>query len=240
MEEWNEYGELKEHVNRGAVAPAVATPSSTPSTPSKTVPSTETTSKVRFTAETPTKASQSAATGNPLTVAMRQAGAEAAKKASDTKSKERAKILGVLQPSTSTEKKVDDPTASGLPLSSGTTETASVIASETGSTNTKSTADDIKTPEPLTKLRQDSRSSDKGGSGSSGIVHEGSQVLPEVNESSEQRGSADTPADQGLGGENSDSKIKPVEVSDKGKQEVEEQEIIKAGEKIAGESNPGS
>lgn len=249
MEEWNEYGELKEHVSPGAMAPAVATPSSTPSTPSKTEPSVETPSKVRFTTETPTKASQSAATGSPLTIAMRQAGAEAAKKASDTKSQAKAKILGVSQASNDTAKKVENSSAPGLPPSvllppSGTMEAPSTSAPEIGSTTTKSTEDDVETTKLLTKPRQDSESSGKGNPSSVGIVQSGSQVLPEVNESlKKQKGSSDTPshvADRGSEGGDDDPKILSNEASDKEKHQIEEREVIKADGEITEGCSPES
>lgn len=244
MEEWNEYGELKEHVSPGAVAPAMATPSSTPSTPSKAPPSIETPSKVRFTAETPTKASQSAATSSPLTIAMRQAGVEAAKKASDAKSQARAKVLGVSQASNDTAKKVDNSTAAGLPPPSGITEAASAIVPETGSTTAKSTADDAETSESLTEPTQDSGSAGKGDSDPDSIVQSGSHVLPKVNESLKQERSSDTlpnAGDRGLEGENSDPKIvSSGEASNDGKPRIEEQEAVKAEGETTGGSNPGS
>lgn len=242
MEEWNEYGELKEHVSPGAASPAVATPSSTPSTPSKIAPSAETSSKVRFTAETPTKATQPTATGSPLTLAMRQAGAEAAKKASDTKSQSRAKVLGGSQASNSTARKVDNSTAPEPPPPSSL-DAASAIAPEIGSTTTNSTADDAETTEVLTKIIQASGLSGKGESGSDGIVQNGSQDLPGANESSEQRKSSDTlsqAADRDLEGENSDPKTTSREATGEGKLKIEEQEVIKTKKETTGSSNSGS
>ena len=243
MEEWNEYGELKEHVSPGAVAPTVTTTLSTPSTPSKPAPSSESPSKVRFTAETPTKASQAAATGSPRTIAMRQAGAEAAKKASDTKSQARAKILGDSQVSDGIAKKLDSSTTPGLPPPSGTTEAADAISPETVSTTTKFTADDAKTTEPLTELRQNLGSSGKGDSSSDVIGQSGSQVLSETNESSKQKGSPDIMShavNRSLEGGDSDHQIISREASDKGKHETEEQVFIKREKEISGGSNPGS
>lgn len=228
MEEWNEYGELKEHVSLGAASPAVATPSPTPSSPSKIVPLAETPSKVRFSADTPTKTTQSAATGSPLTIAMRQAGAEAAKKASDAKSQSRAKVLGVSQAS---GPKMDNSTAPApeTPSQSRTTDTASAIAPEIGSTTINSTADNAETTEVLTKPSEGLGSSGKGNSNSDRIVQSASQDLPEASESSEQETSTDKlsqAADQGLEGGDSDTQIVSREATDVEKPKTGDQGVI--------------
>ncbi|CAO1606457.1 hypothetical protein XANCAGTX0491_009955 [Xanthoria calcicola] len=83
IEEWNEYGELKDHLG-GSLDPTPSTPSAA-NTPSKKTPattSTSTPSKLLSTISTPPKHSSAS---NPMAAAMRQAGAEAAKKAGDAK-----------------------------------------------------------------------------------------------------------------------------------------------------------
>ncbi len=165
VEEWNEYGELKEHLSTGAIAPGTLTPSSAPSTPSKAPPVVETPTRVRFTAETPTKASQSAATGSPLAFAMRQAGLEAAKKASDAKSQARAKVLGVGEASDNLVKKDDTSAAPGVRPPSGTAGAASTVTPETRSTSAKITANDTETgSKPYTELTKEAEPAGKGDS----------------------------------------------------------------------------
>lgn len=233
MEEWNEYGELKEHISPGAASPAVATPSPTPSTPSKIAPLVETPSKVRFTADPPTKTTGSTATGSPLTLAMRQAGAEAAKKASEAKSQSRAKHLGVSQASNGTAKKSDNSTAPESPSQSNITDEASAIPPEIDST-TKSTADDAKATQVLTKLSEDSGSPGKGDSSSDRIIQSAPQDLPDADEASGQERSSDKPSqviDQGLkGGEDSESRISAGQATDQDKLKTEEQEVIETVE----------
>lgn len=246
MEEWNEYGELKEHVGPGAVAPGMATPSSAPSTPSKAPPLVETPTKVRFTAQTPTKASQSAAPSSPLTIAMRQAGLEAAKKASDVKSQARAKGLGVSEASNDAVRKLDNSTAPGVPPPSGTTEAASARAPETSSSTAKSTADNIETTTSLTEPTQESGSAGKGDSNADSPATRVSQAISEGNESFKHDKSSDAQLHTGYGdleGENSDSKIVASrEASNSGNPEVEDQGLVKAARdgETTDESNPGS
>ena len=159
---------------------------------------------------------------------MRQVGAEAAKKASDTKSQSRAKLLGVSQASNGTAEKADNSTGPGSPAPSGTTDAASAIVPEIGFTTAKSTADDAEITEVLTKLSEDSGLSGEGDSSSDGIVQSASQDLPAANEKSTQQKLPDEfsqAADQGLEGGNSDSKISR-EASEKGKLKTEGQEAI--------------
>lgn len=241
MEEWNEYGELKEHVSPGAASPAVATPSPTPSTPSKIAPVAETPSKVRFTAVIPTKTTESTARGHSLTVAMRQAGAEAAKKASDAKSQSRVKNLGASQASNGTAKKVDNSTTPESQSQSGITDATSVVPPETNSA-TQSTADDAKATKVSTQLSEDSGSPGKGDSSSNRTVQSASQDLPRVNESSERERVSDKlyqAADQGLEvGEDSDSKILSGQATDEDKAKMEEQKFTETkGEKIVSGSD---
>lgn len=240
MEEWNEYGELKEHVSPGAVAPGMATPSSAPSTPSKAPPLVETPTKVRFTVETPTKASQSAAPNSPLTIAMRQAGLEAAKKAGDVKSQARAKGLGLSEASNDAVRKLNDSTAPGVPPPSGTTEAASARAPETSFTTAKSTADNAETTTSLTGPTR------KGDSNPDSPAIKVSQALSEGNESLKHDKFIDAQlhtGDGGLEGENSDTKIATSrEATNSGKPDVEDQGLVKAARdgKTTDESIPGS
>lgn len=178
MEEWNEYGELKEHVGPGAVAPGMASSSTAPSTPSKAPPSIETPTKIRFSADTPTKASQTAATNSPITMAMRQAGLDAAKKASDAKSQARAKVLGASESSNDAVKKLDNSTTPGVPPPSGTTEAASSVPLETSSTIANSTVDDARTvPKSVAEPAKGSGVTKKEISDTDSIVESGSEIV---------------------------------------------------------------
>ena len=90
MEEWNEYGEIKDNLGAGSAAdPLVPTPSA-PSTPSKPPKSASAASESTMLAATPPPSEQKPTTENHLTTAMRKAGLEAAKKAVDVKSQSRA------------------------------------------------------------------------------------------------------------------------------------------------------
>ncbi|KAL8783187.1 MAG: hypothetical protein Q9213_004816 [Squamulea squamosa] len=94
IEEWNEYGELKDKVG---VKPMPATPSAA-NTPTKAPPSTSTTntpSKLLSSIETPPRHNPSSNADSPMATAMRQAGAEAAKKVGDAKAKAVAKAKGL-------------------------------------------------------------------------------------------------------------------------------------------------
>ncbi|KAL8845887.1 MAG: hypothetical protein Q9221_008980 [Calogaya cf. arnoldii] len=89
IEEWNEYGELKEKIG---VQPTPSTPSaSAANTPSKAPATTSTSStNTKTNANSPSKLMSSISTPpkqatNPMATAMRQAGAEAAKKAGDAR-----------------------------------------------------------------------------------------------------------------------------------------------------------
>lgn len=90
MEEWNEYGEIKENLGAGSAAdPLVPTPSA-PSTPSKPPKSASAASENTMLAATPPQSAQKSAMDSHLTTAMRKAGFEAAKKAVDVKTQSRA------------------------------------------------------------------------------------------------------------------------------------------------------
>lgn len=139
VEEWNEYGELKDNVGTGAAVPPVSTPSA-PSTPSKAPQPAETPSKVSFSTTIPSRSQQSSATDSPLTTAMRQAGFEAAKKAGEGKSQARSKDFGQSKDSHDTLKKLDHSTVTGLPPPTGTSEANSAKATETEPSTAESRA----------------------------------------------------------------------------------------------------
>ena len=158
VEEWNEYGELKDSVEptpRPAPS-APATPSKIPAAPSSEVmsktPSTNpvTPSKLspnKSSMDTPPRPSTSS-TDSPLTTAMRQAGFEAARKAGDAKSKARAEALKASKdksdaPSSETLKKLDNSGPTGMPPPSGTTEAEEAMKPETGNTTVEGKADDV-------------------------------------------------------------------------------------------------
>lgn len=139
MEEWNEYGELKENLAPGAAAPPISTPSA-PSTPSKPPKPTNSPSKPLITSATPPQPSQPSATDSPLTTAMRQAGLEAAKKAGDAKLKARIINFGDSKASSDVLKKLDNSTIRDMPPPTGTTEASPVVVPESGSTAVESKA----------------------------------------------------------------------------------------------------
>ena len=242
MEEWNEYGELKEHVAPGATAPDVATPSLAPSTPSKAPPSIETPTKIRFTSETPTKASQSAATGSPLTLAMRQAGLEAAKKASDAKSQARTKVLGGSETSNDAAKKLENSTAPGIPPPSGTTDASPAITPETDSTTAESKVDDVETTKSLKEPAQKLESAGEGESNPDKVSQNDSHGLHEVKNYSENEKGAETQSasdDRDLSSKSNNPEIAVArEVSSKETPDVGGQDLVTVdGEKTKG-SNP--
>jgi hypothetical protein len=235
VEEWNEYGELKEHVGPGAMAPGTASSSTAPSTPSKAPPSIETPTKIRFTAETPTKASQSAATSSPMTIAMRQAGLEAAKKACDAKSQARAKVFGASESSNDAVKKLDNSTTSGIPPPSGTTEAASPVPPETGPTAAKPTAEHVgANSKSLAEPAKGPGLAGKGNSDTESIAESGSEVLSDGDEveSPDQDNPATTqfePRNGSSGEEDRDSEISASgKVTNKEKPKIEDQDLAKA------------
>ena len=162
VEEWNEYGELRDNLEPGPRPgpSAPATPSKVPAGPSSDslskTPATNpvTPSKAPATissTETPPRPPASS-TDSPLTTAMRQAGFEAAKKAGDAKSKARAEALQASRdkassPSSKTLQKLDNSGPSGMPPPSGTTEAEEAIKPETGVTTVEGKADDVASTE---------------------------------------------------------------------------------------------
>lgn len=244
MEEWNEYGELKEHIVPGAAAAAIATPSSIPSTPSKAPPLLETPTKVRFTTENPTKASQSAAPRSPLTLAMRQAGLEAAKKASDAKSQVRTKAFEDSEASKDAVKKLENSTSPGMPAPSGTTEASSARAPENDSTTLKFT-----TPQTTKSSKESSRESEvgsgrKGDPAAKNHPNTESYGLSNTEEGLKNEKHSDTQAhEEGIGsgsGTNNSYIAAAKKISDGEEPEIEGHDLIKSeGEPTKG-SNSGS
>ena len=164
VEEWNEYGELKDNVGAPARKPA-ATPtpstSNTPSkppaalststnTPSKGAPTMPSRPTVPLSTNTPTsspsKPPPSSNTDSPLTTAMRQAGFEAAKKAGDAKSKARADALEAAKANKEGGlEKLDQAGPTGMPPPSGTTEAVEALKGVSGNTNVGGKADEVPT-----------------------------------------------------------------------------------------------
>ena len=163
VEEWNEYGELRDNLE-----PAPKPPPSAPATPSKVLagPSSDSLAKtpatnpttpskqtpIRSSTDTPPRPSASS-TDSPLTTAMRQAGFEAAKKAGDAKSKARAEALQASRDkenalSSDTLRKLDNSGPTGMPPPTGTTEAAEAMKPETGITSAEGKADDVPSTKP--------------------------------------------------------------------------------------------
>ncbi|MCJ1467553.1 hypothetical protein MMC07_006178 [Pseudocyphellaria aurata] len=137
VEEWNEYGELKDNVGTGVAVPSISTPSA-PSTPSKAPQPAETPSKVSISTTIPSRPQQSSTSDSPLTTAMRQAGFEAAKKAGEAKAQSRSKDFEPSKSSNDTLKKLDYSTVTGLPPPTGTSKADSAKTTETESMTTES------------------------------------------------------------------------------------------------------
>ena len=177
VEEWNEYGELKDHVGGPSAQTSTPTPSAmnTPSkapsapsasthTPSKPPPSPlSSTPKQNLSTSVgtpPPRPPPQTATDSPLTTAMRQAGFEAAKKAGDAK---KAKLFAAREPETlegkgeknetvdeEALKKLDSAGPVGMPPPSGTTEAEDAKKPETAGAEVDSKADDTPTTEDAT------------------------------------------------------------------------------------------
>ena len=140
---------MKENIGSDTIS--TPTPSAA-NTPSKAPPSTSSTLQTSQSTPTHTPAPTSTSTtappeprqpphstvSTPLTLAMRQAGNEAAKKASDSK-----KASLSAKPIPSTLAKLDNSGPAGLPPPSGTTSADSAIAPETGDSTATSKADDV-------------------------------------------------------------------------------------------------
>ncbi|KAL9610576.1 MAG: hypothetical protein Q9167_004727 [Letrouitia subvulpina] len=127
VEEWNEYGELKEKVGSSTAAvisSAANTPSkappNTPATPSQPVV-TGTPSNLLSALNSSSQPTSPSNTESPMTTAMRKAGFEAARKAGDAKSRATQNVLGGSRNSRGTQKKLDSTGADEISASSGST-----------------------------------------------------------------------------------------------------------------------
>ena len=157
MEEWNEYGELKENLEPAGLKPgpiATPTPSAT-STPSKPPPSTNLPSNTSpAPVATTTDSSEPASSTGPLpapatakeasfTTALRQAGFEAAKKANDAKTKARQEALAAAKSKDEGLQKLDNSGPTSMPPPSGTAEAADAKEPETAGALVESEADKV-------------------------------------------------------------------------------------------------
>ncbi|KAK4695502.1 hypothetical protein P7C71_g2262, partial [Lecanoromycetidae sp. Uapishka_2] len=167
VEEWNEYGELRENVDPSApvktfsatpTPSATNTPSKAPvappapqDTPTKATGASTSSSAVSPStpdSQSPNKSSNttSTSTENPMTLAMRQAGFEAAKKAGDAKAKARTDALAAAKSKSEAAedlKKLDHAGPTGLPPPTGTTEAEDAKAPETAGASVESRADGV-------------------------------------------------------------------------------------------------
>lgn len=181
VEEWNEYGELRENVEPGPRPPssATTTPSKAPAVPSSEISSSASTTNpvtpskpppITSSSETPTRPSVSS-TDSPLTTAMRQAGFEAAKKAGDAKAKARAEVLQRSKSRTDTLnsetlQKLDNSGPTGMPPPSGTTEAGEAMKPETGDTSAEGKADEVPvTGEAKAEAEEEGKKDEVSGSG---------------------------------------------------------------------------
>ena len=212
VEEWNEYGEIKE--NLGSSAPAAFTSTPTPSstsTPSKPpqastsaiLPSTPTNPPLASPA-TPSQLSTEttapeAAKPDPATElasAMRQAGFEAAKKAGDAKTKARTDALEAAKSKNTELQKLDNSGPTGMPPPSGATEATEAMKGESGETTAGSKADavpptnlDIEKAESAEKTVEDGAKQENSGKTVTDngnlplkLVKERDMVIPSTNE----------------------------------------------------------
>ena len=159
MEEWNEYGELKENVEpAGSRNDSISTPTpSATSTPSKPPPSTDIPSNpspalADTTAESSGPTSSTGASSAPapapakeasFATALRQAGFEAAKKANDAKTKARQDALAAAKSKDDELQKLDNSGPTGMPPPSGITEAADAKEPETAGAVVESKADEV-------------------------------------------------------------------------------------------------
>jgi hypothetical protein len=115
VEDWNEYGELKQHVkivgnsNMTPVRTPAGTPSNTPSKPAAQKENTKPQPVVASTSKETEPPKSSIPEPTPITFALRQAGQEAAQKAKDNKKKPMETFSGVGKAETSKEKKIPEP-----------------------------------------------------------------------------------------------------------------------------------
>ena len=183
MEEWNEYGELKENLEpAGSRNDSISTPTpSATSTPSKPPPSTNIPSNhppepADTTTESSGPPSSTGSSSAPapapakeasFTTALRQAGFEAAKKANDAKTKARQDALAAAKSRDDQLQKLDNSGPTGMPPPSGNTEAADAKEPETAGAVVESKADEVPvTGEGSTEEVEDTTKED----------HEGIQV----------------------------------------------------------------
>lgn len=157
VEEWNEYGEIKDNLSFSTQPasttntpskPPSAAPPSTASTTSPSKLSTETQPFPFSPSQPPTPATPSSASADsPITAQMRQLGMEAARKASGTKTKPKTSALEPSDIKSETLPKLDNAGPTGMPPPSGTTEAEAAKAPETADANVTSKADEKLTVE---------------------------------------------------------------------------------------------
>lgn len=200
VEEWNEYGELKENLEpAGSRIDSISTPTpsatSTPSKPppSTTIPSnpppapadtaTESSGPTSSTGSSPAPAPATAKEAS-FTTALRQAGFEAAKKANDAKTKARQDALAAAKSKDEGLQKLDSSGPTGMPPPSGTTEAADVKEPETAGAVVESKADKVPvTAEGPTEEVEDATQED----------HEGTQMAQAGKESTSKPITTDEP-----------------------------------------------
>ena len=158
VEEWNEYGEIKDNLSFSSTTTQPASTTSTPSKPppiaSTSTPTISSPSKLAtespLSQTSPSSPSQapSSATSNPtgkensLTEQMRQLGIEAAQKASGAKSKAKAPAPEPSNTASETLQKLDNAGPTGMPPPSGTTGAEEAKAPETVGVDVTSKADE--------------------------------------------------------------------------------------------------
>jgi len=157
VEEWNEYGELKENVEpAGTRTDTISTPTpSATSTPSKPPPSTTipsnppsapadtTTESSEPTSSTGFSSAPAPAKEASFTTALRQAGFEAAKKANDAKTKAQQDALAAAKSKDDELQKLDNSGPTGMAPPSGVTEAADAKEPETAGAVVESKADKV-------------------------------------------------------------------------------------------------
>ena len=158
VEEWNEYGEIKDNLSFSSTATQSASTTSTPSKPpptaSTSTPKISSPSKLATEStlsqpspSSPTQPSTSATSTpagkeNSMTAQMRQLGIEAAQKASDAKSKAKTSAPEPSNTKSETLQKLDNSGPPGMPPPSGTTEAEQATAPETVGVDVASKADE--------------------------------------------------------------------------------------------------
>lgn len=166
VEEWNEYGEIKDNLSfstsnsiitptpsatntpsKAPPAPSAGTPLKT-STASIDTPSKSTSTTITSGSDFPSKSAPSTSGGDtPITLAMRQAGFEAAKKAGDAKTKARTDTVEAMKAKNPVLQKLDNSGPTGPPPPSGNTEAGDAIRGESGEANVEGKADDVSATE---------------------------------------------------------------------------------------------